>query len=285
MKPRFVAALAFAYLALPTIVHADPTMTVQPMTAKPGDAVLVTVKGTTDAPKGDANGAPLEFFAARGGYQAVFAVPLDTKADTVSVVVQKVTSGVKVKVTPTDFKHTDVWVEDEMANPSADLKPVIDEDNKQMLAALTKDKGEPQFTRAFKRPPGAITSGFGVWRKFNDGHESQHLGVDLFAKMGTKVRAVNAGTVTLVRDTYLAGKVVVVAHGRGIGSVYMHLSAADVAEGDTVEQGAVLGESGESGRTTGPHLHVAMRVPGGFVDPIEFFTLKIAPAAEATARR
>ncbi|HEY4182805.1 MAG TPA: M23 family metallopeptidase [Kofleriaceae bacterium] len=285
MKPRFVATLAFVYLALPSMASADPSMTVQPMTAKPGDAVLVTVKGASELPKGDANGKTLEFFAARGGYQAVFAVPLDTKADTVSVVVQKVTTGVKVAIKPTEFKHTDVYVEDEMANPPADLKPVIDEDNKLMIAALTKDKGEPQFTRAFKRPPGAVTSAFGTWRKFNDGHESQHLGVDLFAKMGTKVRAINAGTVTLVRDTYLAGKVVVVDHGRGIGSVYMHMSAVSVAEGDTVEQGAQLGESGDSGRTTGPHLHVAVRVPGGFVDPLEFFTLKIAPAAEATARR
>ncbi|CAN5826507.1 hypothetical protein BH11MYX2_BH11MYX2_24450 [soil metagenome] len=285
MKPRLLAALSFVYLALPSMASANPTLTVQPMTAKPGDAVLVTVKGTSDLPKGDANGAALEFFPSRGGYQAVFAVPIDTKADSVSVVVQKVTAGVKVAVKPTEFKHTDVYVEDEMANPAADLKPVIDEDNKLMIAALTKDKGDPQFTRAFKRPPGAVTSTFGTWRKFNDGHESQHLGVDLFATKGTKVRAINAGTVTLVRDTYLAGKVVVVEHGRGIGSVYMHLSAANVAVGDVVEQGAQLGESGDTGRTTGPHLHIAVRIPGGFVDPIEFFSLKIAPAAQATARR
>ena len=101
----------------------------------------ITVKGTAEMPTGDANGKALEFFAARGGYQAVFAVPLDTKADTLSIVVQHVTTGVKVAVKPTEFKHTDVWVEDELANPPADVKPVIDEDNKQMIAALTKGTG------------------------------------------------------------------------------------------------------------------------------------------------
>ena len=78
---------------------------------------------------------------------------------------------------------------------------------------------------------------------------------------------------------------VVVAHGAGIATVYMHLDKASVAQGDVVEQGAEIGLSGATGRTTGPHLHVAVRVPGGFVDPQRFVRLKLSPAPLATAKR
>ena len=91
---------------------------------------------------------------------------------------------------------------------------------------------------------------------------------------------------TLVRDTYLAGKVVVVEHGRGIGSVYMHLSAAKRC-GRVMWWSRARSSANPVTRAAppGPHLHIAVRVSGGFVDPIEFFTLKLAPAPEATARR
>lgn len=58
-----------------------------------------------------------------------------------------------------------------------------------------------------------------------------------------------------------------------------------MAEGDTVMQGAELGRAGHTGRTTGPHLHISMRVPGGFVDPAAFFKLKQVPAATKITRR
>jgi murein DD-endopeptidase MepM/ murein hydrolase activator NlpD len=82
----------------------------------------------------------------------------------------------------------------------------------------------------------------------------------------------------LVRDCFLAGNVVVVAHGGGVASAYYHLNKASVAEGDTVAQGDVIGLAGHTGRTTGPHLHLSMHVPGGMVDPAAFFKLKLAPA-------
>jgi len=90
---------------------------------------------------------------------------------------------------------------------------------------------------------------------------------------------------TLIRETFVAGNVVVVAHGAGIATAYFHLSKATVAEGDVVDQGAEIGLAGHTGRTTGPHLHISVRVPGGFVDPATFFKLKVAPRAPASARR
>lgn len=279
-----LASLAIL-LALGGTAAADAKVTVAPKTAAPGDAVLVTVAGAKAMPKGTANGTALEFYAAKTGYQALYAIPLDAKPEPISVEIESAKLPVKVAVKMKTFPETDVIVEDELANPPKADRERIDADNAAIIAAVTKGKGAPQFTRAFKRPPGEVTSPFGEWRTFNDGHRSQHLGTDLFATEASPVKAVNAGTVTLVRDTFLAGNVVVVAHGGGVASAYYHLSKATVAEGDVITQGTEIGLAGHTGRATGPHLHLSVRVPGGWVDPATFFKLAVTARAPATATR
>ena len=286
MSPKL---LVYAVLGVASVhaslAAAGPTLTVSPTTVSPGDAVLVTVTGGGEMPRGTANGSALQFFPSRTGYQAVFAVPLDARPDPVTVEVDSVGQPQAVRVREVIFPETNVVVEDELANPSKADRERIDQDNAAILAAAARAKGELQFTRAFRRPPGEVTSAFGVWRTFNDGHRSQHLGLDLFAREGSKVRAVNAGTVVLVRECFLAGNVVVVAHGGGIASAYYHLSKASVAEGDTIAQGDEIGLAGHTGRTTGPHLHLSMHVPGGMVDPASFLKLKIAPGKPKVTSR
>jgi murein DD-endopeptidase MepM/ murein hydrolase activator NlpD len=285
MSPRPVAyAFLGIALALASSVAAD-TLTVSPTIVHPGDPVLVTVTGSKELPRGTASGHALQFFPAKLGYQAVFAVALEATSDPVSIEVDSVPLPQTVQVRERVFPEADLIVEDELANPSKPDRDRIDADNAAILRAVAKAKGEPQFVRAFRRPPGEVTSAFGVWRTFNDGHRSQHLGLDLFAREGSRVKAINAGTVVLVRECFLAGNVVVVAHGGGIASAYFHLSKTSVAEGDSIAQGDEIGLAGQTGRTTGPHLHVSIHVPGGMVDPAGFFQLKLAPASAAVTRR
>jgi murein DD-endopeptidase MepM/ murein hydrolase activator NlpD len=278
--------IASLVLCASSLAFAETKVTVTPKSARPGDPVLVTVTGAKELPKGDAGGEKLQFFRAKTGYQALFAVPLVKKEDSISVEIDGAKQPARVEVRTVTFPEAKVVVEEEYANPPAEERTRIDADNKTIIAALTKSDGtEPQFTTAFRRPRGEVTSMFGEWRTFNDGHRSQHLGMDVFAKEGARVNAANAGTVTLVADTFLAGNVVVVSHGTGIATAYFHLSSADVAEGDVVKAGDAIGKAGKTGRATGPHLHIAVRVPGGFVDPASFFRLKLAPAGRAVAKR
>ena len=287
MKPL---ALSIAIVASWTsIALAEPSVRVEPRTVRPGDPVLVVVSDVNRAPVATVGGKELDFFRTRRGYQAVFAVPIEDAPDTIRIRVRGVEDAVEVDVDDRTFPETEVVVEDELANPPAAERERVDADNKAMIAALNDSKGAPQFTRTFVRPKGGVTSPFGEWRTFNDGHRSQHLGLDVFAKTGAKVHAINRGTVTFVGDTYLGGNVVVITHGAGIASAYMHLSETSVAVGDVIDRGTVLGKAGETGRATGPHLHVAVRVHGGFVDPERFFKLKLGPVQperrEAAARR
>jgi murein DD-endopeptidase MepM/ murein hydrolase activator NlpD len=276
MKSTFAVMLAVTLAG--GAASADPKVRVEPKSARPGDAVLVTVTGTAGVPKGSHDGTPLEFFRAKQGYQALFAVPLDAEADSIAIDIHGLKKHAVLAVKSIEFPETDLVVEEELANPDGADGKIIDADNGAIVAATKKLSDTPQFTRAFVRPRGTVSSRFGEWRTFNDGHRSQHLGFDIPAKEGAPVKAVNAGTVTLVRETLLAGNVVVVAHGGGISSAYFHLSASSVAEGDVIERGAEVGHAGHTGRTTGPHLHLSIHVPGGFVDPARFFTLGIAPA-------
>jgi murein DD-endopeptidase MepM/ murein hydrolase activator NlpD len=244
---------------------------------RPGDPVLVTVTGTTKPPSGEADGTPLHFFPAKRGYQAVFAIPLDATPDTIAVEIDRAPRTAKVRIVDVTFPEADITVDEELAFPDHRARERIDDDNQAIVDATARAKGAPQFVLPFRRPPGRVTSRFGEWRTFNKGHQSQHLGFDIAAREGSKVQAINAGTVVLVRDGFLTGKLVVVAHGGGIASAYFHLSKLAVEQGDVVARGAELGRVGQTGRTTGPHLHVGVSVPGGWVDPATFFKLRLAP--------
>jgi murein DD-endopeptidase MepM/ murein hydrolase activator NlpD len=263
--------IAMVLVALASsLAVAEPKVDVSDSVA-PGEAVLVTVRGVKDLPKGEAGGKALQFVRARDTWRAVFAAPLDVKRVALEV------AGVKrdVEVRTVTFGEAKIVVEDELANPGAEERTQIDADNVAIVAALAKGDGDPQWTARFVKPAGKVTSGYGEWRTFNDGHRSQHLGSDYHAKEGSRVPAINAGTVTLVRDTFLAGKVVVVAHGAGIASAYFHLQDTAVKEGDLVKRGQAVGKAGKTGRATGPHLHLAIRVTGGLVDPASFFAKKL----------
>ena len=115
-----------------------------------------------------------------------------------------------------------------------------------------------------------ITDPFGVARIFNGKLASYHSGTDFRAKMGTPVRAINDGKVVLAKKRYYAGGSVIIDHGRGIYSCYYHLSRFEVKPGQTVKRGDVIALSGKSGRVTGPHLHLTIKVRGITVDALQF---------------
>jgi murein DD-endopeptidase MepM/ murein hydrolase activator NlpD len=136
----------------------------------------------------------------------------------------------------------------------------------------------PLWREAFQRPRNSvITSGFASGRKFNGTLNSRHTGVDFRGAVGDTVRATNRGVVALVADFYLAGTVVYIVHGAGLASGYFHLSQTDVAIGDTVQRGQVIGRVGQSGRVTGPHLHWIIRYDHTTVDPMGVLSLGWIP--------
>jgi murein DD-endopeptidase MepM/ murein hydrolase activator NlpD len=113
-----------------------------------------------------------------------------------------------------------------------------------------------------------VTSGFGQRVHPLTGRLSNHRGVDIGAPEGTEVRAAAAGVARQVRVGAVNGKWVEVDHGRGVRSMYVHLSAFAVVPGQKVAAGELLGYSGATGRVTGPHLHYQLKRHDEHVDPL-----------------
>lgn len=252
-----------------------PSVTISPETVRPGDPVLITVSGSEERPKGKMGKKPLPFFAVRGGHQALFAVPVDRKPGEIRIDLDGGLPSQVVTVVEHQFPEADVTVPDEYANPSAAARKTIDQDNRAIRKSFGEPTSPPQFDGDFKQPVagGKPTSPFGEQRTFNGTTKSQHLGLDVTARTGARVKAINDGKVVLVRSCFLPGVVVVVDHGAGIASAYFHLQLASVIEGDVVKRGDEVGKAGMTGRATGPHMHLSIWVPGGFVDPATFLRL------------
>jgi murein DD-endopeptidase MepM/ murein hydrolase activator NlpD len=133
--------------------------------------------------------------------------------------------------------------------------------------------------------PGQLGTPFGIARILNGEPRSAHSGVDLHAALGEEVRTTNRGRVALVGNYFFHGLAVVMDHGMGLYSLYFHLSKVNVALGDVVEKGGVIGLAGSTGRSTGPHLHWGVRLAGARVDPFALVRATDGTSApESTSR-
>jgi murein DD-endopeptidase MepM/ murein hydrolase activator NlpD len=133
-----------------------------------------------------------------------------------------------------------------------------------------------EWTGTFSTPANAaISDVFGSQRIFNGKTSSPHLGLDFRVPSGTPVAAMNDGTVLLARPLYFEGNFVLIDHGQGLLTLYLHLSEFKVKEGDKVKRGQEIGLSGGTGRATGPHLHVAVRWQGTYLDPARLLQMRL----------
>lgn len=121
----------------------------------------------------------------------------------------------------------------------------------------------------------SISDVYGSQRIFNGKAQRPHYGLDFRVPTGTPVAAMNSGTVLLARFLYFEGNCVVIDHGQGLLTLYFHLSEIKVKEGDSVLRGQEIGLSGGTGRATGPHLHVAVRWQGTYLDPARLMQLPL----------
>ncbi|MEL6369871.1 MAG: M23 family metallopeptidase [Pseudomonadota bacterium] len=145
----------------------------------------------------------------------------------------------------------------------------INEDSAKKEAARTKTQPATDWAAGFDWPViGRISSVFGSQRILNGEPKRPHSGVDVAAPTGTTIRAPAGGIVRLAEtDMYFEGGLVLLDHGHWLESAFLHLSRIDVAPGQRVEKGDVIGAVGSTGRSTGPHLHWSIKWQGELVDP------------------
>lgn len=150
------------------------------------------------------------------------------------------------------------------------MSPAILKKERAILESAFKDTlPRPLWRGSFQLPiPGArVSSDFGRTRYVNGRFWSQHGGLDLAAPQGRVTVAGNHGRVILARKLWMRGNTLALDHGMGVVSVYNHLSAFLVREGDTVAKGQPVGKVGATGFVTGPHLHWEIRAAGTPTNP------------------
>lgn len=144
-----------------------------------------------------------------------------------------------------------------MVEPPPDLAARIARERAAIAASRTRDDDRADFTSPFIWPVrGRISGVYGSQRIFNGVPKAPHLGLDIAAPTGTAIVAPAPGVVVFTQtDQYLNGGVVVLDHGHGVSSTFIHMHRIDVATGERLAQGDPVGQVGATGRTTGPHLH------------------------------
>lgn len=142
-----------------------------------------------------------------------------------------------------------------------------DKEQQMLNKIYASSVGEFLFQKAFSPPlTSYITSIYGNRRIYNNHKQGQHLGTDFRAAIGDKVPAANRGKVVFSGDLFFTGGTVIIDHGLDVFTVYGHLSNPLAKTGSIVERGEVIGLSGNSGRSSGPHLHWGVKIQGQYID-------------------
>jgi murein DD-endopeptidase MepM/ murein hydrolase activator NlpD len=181
---------------------------------------------------------------------------------------QAISFAKKIRVERQRYPRVALQVPDRYTAPSAEDLQQIETDKKTKTEVFKTISADREWKGRFAPPVNAeISDVFGVERVFNGIVQSTHQGLDFRVPSGTSVAAVNRGRVILARPLFFEGNCVVIDHGQGLLTLYLHLSKFSVKEGDEVAKGQAIGLSGGTGRATGPHLHLAVRWQGVYLNP------------------
>ena len=203
----------------------------------------------------------------------VFGVGRDEKGPLVVKIKQPATGWIehRIAVTPRDWPIENIkGVPPKTVSPPPEIAARIEREQAQVVAARKRDDERTGFAQHFSWPvKGRISGRFGNQRVYNGTPKSPHSGMDIAVPKGTPVHAPADGVITFAApDLYLTGGTVLLDHGHGISSNFLHLSRIDVQVGDMVKQGDVIGAVGATGRATGPHLHWGMNWFDVRIDPL-----------------
>ncbi len=270
--------------------NTPPTLTVRldPPVAAQGHSLLVSVRASEPVRFLTATLAGRVLMLAREGDEqwAVIGYDPDTRPTTALLTVEASdwlgnTGGITRTVVITAFAFPVEYLRGEVIELPADRRPLLDyaaSENAFLDTVFAPISPSRLWLGPFTVPlSGTQSSPFAIRRSYDGGPlGSYHGGVDLAVDSGVPVAAANRGLVVLAESLKVRGNAVIIDHGMGVYSCYYHLSEIQVKKGQSVDKGQVIGLSGNSGLSTGPHLHWELRVTGEAVDPWEW-TKRVVP--------
>jgi murein DD-endopeptidase MepM/ murein hydrolase activator NlpD len=270
LVPFLWANFAFAQTA---------SISFNPKTVYQGEPLMIQVNGVPSVKRITFAGIPVRIFKYKNKPTGLVGLELN-KAVGDYVVTAELNDGTiisnTVKVNYIKRREAPYTIPEKLGGTTAqgqiDLVSTLAEENGafKKIKTGTKIWWISDFESPLKDPK--IADEFGYTRKLG-AMVMAHKGVDYSAPEGTKVFSINDGIVRLVGDYRNYGKTVIVDHGLGVLSFYLHLSEPKVKVGQFVYKGDLLALSGETGYADSPHLHFSMRIYGVSVDPVKFLEL------------
>ena len=253
-------------------------LTVEPEHLVPGTPLRVTIAVPPTAEVGGSFlGRDLVFLPRPGGDGRIaFAgVDLDRSPGAYVLSVEVVEAdgsstahAIDLTVESKEYPTERLTVEPQYVEPPLPVQERITREAGLLKSIWARASNERLFDGRVFRPLGGVEGrNFGRRRLFNSQPRSPHSGTDLSAPAGTPVAAAATGIVVLSKNLYFSGNLVVLDHGGDVYTLYAHLSEIDVAEGERVRAGQIVGKVGATGRVTGPHLHWGARIGEARVEP------------------
>jgi murein DD-endopeptidase MepM/ murein hydrolase activator NlpD len=268
----FVFSLCKSTLAL--------KVTVSPREVFPGDAFVIMVTDTKAFKLSPVSFMGKKFYFSRYGkgcLVAIGAVGINIKSGdyTLKLKIGKKRKSMKLFVKPVNFPTLELTLpEDKVFLNTNDLKRVKKEERK--LRSIFRKVNSRLWEGDFILPlENEISSPFGTKRIFNEKRISLHRGMDIRGAEGEEVSASNRGRVILSEELFFGGNTIILDHGQGIYTLYMHLAEINVRLGEIVSKGGIVGLVGSSGRSSGPHLHFGVKVMNASTNPLSLIEIDL----------
>jgi len=278
MKHFFKFSLLLA-LITPGLVFAFPQS--NPV---PGGIVLLPLNKNHKADTARYKNQRLAIISENDVHYILVGLSLTTKPGTYNVDIKN-TAGkaekLSFKVNPKTYKAQHLTIKNKRkVNPyEKDMARILSEKKRKSKAKQSWTSTAPHAD--FQVPvDGRISSIFGLRRFFNKQARRPHSGLDIAAPEGTPIKALESGTIIDSGDFFFSGNMVYLDHGQGIISLYAHMNSIAVKPGEKIKKGQIIGTVGETGRVTGPHLHLAIFANQTMVDPLQFLPQLANKAAE-----
>jgi hemin uptake protein HemP len=248
----------------------------KPKQIKPGAAFMVRIRTDSNV-RGEIrfNGSRYMLYREGDLLLSLIPSPIDMKPGTypVSINLGKKEYTLSVRVIPYKFRTIELTLPESKVTLSPEDQKRVEREFILQRKIWEKFSAR-QWNGSFILPLDTeISTEFGVKRILNGKKISIHRGIDLKGKEGTPVRAINSGRAVLCRDLFYGGNTIIIDHGTGLYSIYMHLSGFNIKEGDTVKKGQIIGFVGKTGRVTGPHLHLSVKLNGMSINPLSLIDL------------
>jgi len=281
MVKRVITLLLFVSIAFIVPVSAFAkalAVEVSPKKICQGDVFLVTVQGgaIAEPPSGSFAKQALIFSQCGDGrYCAVGAVDITTKPGrhTLRISAGKRNKNVRFSVKRARFPELRMSLPEEKVSLCPEDLKKVERENEQLqriFETVTDRIWEGSFIVPLEND---ISTGFGTRRIMNRETVSVHRGVDIRGKEGEQIQASNNGRIVLAEELFLGGNTIIIDHGQGLYTIYMHLSKFNSDLNDSVSRGDVIGYVGSTGRSTGPHLHFGVKLNTISVNPFSLTRL------------